>query len=147
MSSSLLRASGRLASAGLLALGALLGCDPDAPCDPGDYEEHGACYPLPSDAGSGPGSDASDDDDAGGEDAAADDASGPPPGDPFVGYGDTCEGASDCPSWLVCGAPDLPYCTRTNCMGVADACPPDWTCFDTTGVSPDPSVTSICLNL
>lgn len=119
-------------------------CDPSDPCDSGYYEEHGACYPIrtTADAGDGDGDGDGDDEDAGGgpTDAAA-------PSDPYEGFGDECGEQSDCANGLVCGAPQLPYCTQVNCMDDLDTCPPEWTCFDTMGMSPDPSVTSVCLNL
>lgn len=126
----------------LVALSAIA-CDPSDPCDPGDYEVHGACYTpemeVP-DAGDGDG-DAGDGDseDAGDEEA--------PPADPYAGFGDECTDDGDCSNGLICGAPMLPMCTQVNCMEEPSICPPDWTCFDTTGLSPDPNITSICLNL
>jgi hypothetical protein len=117
----------------LIAIG---GCElGDTPCDPGQTLDHGLCYPAAPDASN---MDAGDDDDAGGPgDASA---------DPFAGFGDECSEQSECaPYGLVCGMSFLPYCTRTNCTGVPNGCPGGWTCLDTTGLSPDPSVTSICL--
>ena len=131
---------------GLSLVLSLLGgaCDPSDPCDSGYYEEHGACYPIrmPVSDGGGDGDGDGDDEDAGGEPSDAE-----APSDPYEGFGDECEEQSDCPNGLVCAAPQLPYCTQVNCMDDADICPPEWTCFDTMGMSPDPSVTSVCLNL
>lgn len=128
----------------LLMLGALGGvaCDPSDPCDPGYYEEHGACYAYPQPAVDA-GRDASAElDEDGGEVADA-----APPADPYEGFGEACEEQSDCADGLICGAPQLALCTQVNCMEDPSICPPGWTCFDTTGVSPDPSVNSVCLNL
>lgn len=115
---------------GLLWIGA---CELSDPCDPGQYEEHGLCRALPVD-----GIDAGQDDDAG-ELADANT-------DPFAGFGTECTLQSECADFgLVCGESFLPYCTRTNCLGVAQACPPSWTCLNTGGAGPDPSVTSVCI--
>jgi hypothetical protein len=116
------------------------GCDPSDPCDPGYYEEHGACYPEPvvQDAGGDAQLDPGDEDAGGTPDAEA-------PADPYEGFGDPCEEQSDCPEALVCGAPQLALCTQVNCLDDSTVCPPGWTCFDTMGMSPDPSVTSVCL--
>jgi hypothetical protein len=122
----------------LLTLTALA-CDPSDPCDSGDYEEHGACYPIRQEQ---PESDAGPVEDAG--DAASDAADEPPS---YEGFGEECTEAADCPNDLICGAPMLPVCTQVNCLDEPSICPPDWTCFDTTGLSPDPNVTSICLEL
>lgn len=119
-------------------------CDPSDPCDP-DYEEiHGACYPRRAPADTDDAAVGLDDD---GGSTTEGDAAAEPPSDPYEGFGDECEDASDCRDGLICGAPQLPMCTQVNCMAEPSICPPDWTCFDTTGVSPDPSVTSICLNI
>lgn len=137
----------RSACAALLVTLALLGaaCDPSDPCDPGYYEEHGACYPIarPADDAGDMSTDEGDDD--GG---ALTDAEEPePPADPYEGFGDPCEEQSDCVNGLVCGAPQLALCTQVNCLEDATICPPDWICYDTMGASPDPSVTSVCLDL
>lgn len=128
---------------GLLIVAALAGvaCDPSDPCDPGYYEEHGACYQIrvPVDAASGDG----DGDDDGGSDPGDAEV----PSDPYEGFGDACEEQADCANDLICGAPQLALCTQVNCMEDPTICPPDWVCFDTMGQSPDPSVTSVCLNL
>jgi hypothetical protein len=127
------------------ALGALMlalvacstGCDPSDPCDPGYYEEHGACYPFPVVL------------DAGGDAQAGDDGGSEPdgeaPADPYEGFGDDCVEQSDCAGDLVCGGEQFPRCTQVNCMADTSVCPPGWICFDTMGMSPDPSVTSVCL--
>ena len=110
-------------------------CDPSDPCDPGQYEDHGACYSLSArgDGGS--------DDDAGadGADAAA---------RSYSGFGKPCKQAADCTAAAPsCGAPMSPVCTAVNCMGDPGVCPPSWTCFDVSAFSPDPSVTSACVQL
>jgi hypothetical protein len=115
-----------------------LACDPSDPCDPGDYEEHGQCRALPEPAVDAGGDASSGDDDDGGSEAE-------PPADPYAGFGDECAEASNCPSGLICGAPMLPMCTQVNCMDDESVCPPGWTCLDLTGLSPDPNVSSICL--
>lgn len=118
------------------------GCDPSEPCDPGYYVEHGACYenPVVEDAGG----DAQVDED---DDGGALSADAAPATDPYEGFGEPCQEQSQCPGDLVCGAPQLPMCTQVNCLDDDSVCPPDWTCYDTMGASPDPSVTSVCLML
>lgn len=122
-----------------ILLGAVVGCDPDDPCDPDQYADHGLCrYRLPDAAGI----------DAGADDASDEDSSAmaDPNADPFAGFGVACTLQTECEGFgLVCGEGFLPYCTRLNCLGIANACAPDWSCFDTRGSSPDPSVTSVCL--
>ncbi len=139
MSSRLVRWALCVAAIGLTA------CDPSDPCDPGYYEEHGACrlFGAAANGGDGDQADASQDDD-GGESAEPADASN---ADPYASFGDECAEQADCPSHLVCGAPQLAYCTAVSCLADASTCPPGWTCLDVTGSSPDPSVTSVCLNL
>lgn len=125
---------------GLITLSALA-CDPSDPCDPGYYELHGACYPTPEEEPDAGGDAGPIEDDDAGSDAE------PPPSDPHEGFGDACEDESDCPEALICGGEMLPYCTQVNCMDDPSICPSTWTCLDTTGLSPDPNVTSICLRL
>ena len=115
----------------------VFGCDPSDPCDRGQYADHGACYALPRDGG---------DDASVAVDGAVGDADS---GElSYEGFGDACDRPEDCkgaaPS---CGAPTSPVCTAVNCMGKPAACPPDWTCLDVTGLSPDPSVKSACVKL
>jgi hypothetical protein len=117
-----------------------LACDLSDPCDPGDYEEHGACRPIPQDAPLVSDASMGDSGEDGGSEADAE-----PPSDPYEGFGDACADVGDCRDGLICGAPMLPICTQVNCLDEPSICPPDWTCFDTTGLSPDPNVTSICL--
>lgn len=127
----------------VLLLGLASACDPSDPCDSGYYEEHGACYPVRMPAGDGGGDGDGDAD----EDAGADPSDAATSGDPYEGFGDECsEAEPDCPNGLVCAAPQLPYCTQVNCLSDDSICPPDWTCYDAMGASPDPSVTSACVN-
>lgn len=109
----------------------LVACDPDDPCDPGYYADHGVCFRI--DAGTS-------DEDAGGEDAAV---------DRYAGFGQACTTPDDCPATAPsCGRPPVQVCTLANCMELGeDACPPGWTCLDITGLSPDPAITSACVNL
>jgi hypothetical protein len=129
-----------------LLLASLSACDPSDACDPGYTEIHGTCYPNPQ---SMPANDGGNDPDNGLDTDAGDDvtADAGPAGDPYEGFGDACEDQSDCPDTLTCGAPQLALCTQVNCLEDPSICPPDWTCLDTTGISPDPSVTSVCLML
>lgn len=115
------------------------GCDPSDPCDPGYYEEHGACYPYPVVQDAGGDAQAGEDEDGGSESDAA------PPADPHAGFGEDCVEQSDCSNNLVCGGEQFPRCTQVNCMDDPGICPPDWICYDTMGMSPDPTVTSVCL--
>lgn len=119
-----------------LALGA---CDPKHPCDPGYYADHGACYTKNTAHDAAVSGDAS-------SDAAASEG---PAKDKYAGFGRGCEKASDCPETAPsCLAPQLPICTVLNCLGKgSDICPPNWKCMDVKGISPDPSVESVCLNL
>lgn len=138
------------AACALIALCAA--CELDNPCDPGHRLEHGACYPpkratpggAKPDAGAAS-ADAGAVDGDGGDEPRADASA--PAGDPYEGFGEACAMTADCAKGLICGAPMLALCTRTNCIDDPDACPSDWTCLDVTGLSPDPSVTSICLML
>lgn len=130
---------GRWAVLTLLMLTALA-CDPNDPCDPGDYEDHGVCRALPAqDVDAGADASSGDGDD-GGSDPGEEQ-----PADPYEGFGEACADDGDCPSVLVCGGEMLPYCTQVNCLDESSTCPPDWMCLDVTGLSPDPNVTSICL--
>ena len=114
---------------------ALFACDPDSPCDPGQYADHGACYSLKSKS------------DAAADGDAAADASDAGPRK-YEGFGKACSSAADCTHDApACGAPSSPVCTAVNCMKMPEVCPDDWTCLDVTGLSPDPSVTSACVKL
>lgn len=102
-------------------------CQPQDACDPGYYADHGACYLI--DAGSGSDEDSGDD-------------------DPYAGFGDPCTSNDDCnDNAPVCGRPPFQVCTQTGCMEEPTLCPPTWTCFDVTGLSGDPNITSACVNL
>jgi hypothetical protein len=126
----------------VLALVAGSGCDPSDPCDPGYEEIHGACYKMqaPLDAST----DASGPDEDGGDDEPDGEAPASPE-DLYEFFGDNCSDESGCPEALICGAPQLPMCTQVNCLDDETLCPPDWTCTDISAFSPDPEVTSICL--
>jgi hypothetical protein len=117
-------------------------CDPSDPCDDGYHEVHGACY---KDAELRDASVPSDDEDGGDEDSA--DAEAPSPADLYEFFGDDCSDESGCPQALICGAPELPVCTQVNCLQDEALCPPDWACTDISAFSPDPDVTSICLQM
>lgn len=134
---SLLRLSTRALLASLMLTA--LACDPSDACDPGTYEEHGLCHPLPQ-----PAADAGGDASSGDGEDAGDEADAEPPSDPYEGFGDECADQADCPNGLICGAPMLPMCTQINCLQDESICPPAWTCLDVAGLSPDPNVTSIC---
>jgi hypothetical protein len=124
----------------------LCACEPSDPCDPGYKEVHGACFPIDGEEDASEPGDAEDGDDEDGGSLMSD-AEVEPPGDPYEGFGDECADEGDCPEGLICGAPQLPMCTQVNCLDEPSICPPDWTCVDTAGASPDPSVTSICLKI
>ncbi|MEY4578757.1 MAG: hypothetical protein RL701_3460 [Pseudomonadota bacterium] len=103
-------------------------CDPNDPCDPGHYADHGACYPQRA------APDASEESDAGSATPS------------YAGFGKTCSSAADCtPEAPSCGAPTSPVCTAVNCMDKTGLCPPGWTCFDITSFTTDPTVTSACV--
>jgi hypothetical protein len=129
----------------------LWSCQPSDPCDPGQYEMGGGCYPNakpekdsgePKDEDAGP--------DAGAAADAGEDAAKPNecPGDPYEGFGTKCAAASEC----TCHAPNcamvpLEYCTKYNCdTKDKTSCPSGWTCLMIPpGASPDPSIKSLCL--
>ncbi len=119
----------------------LWACDPAHPCDPGYTATFGSCLKTPVDAGKGVADAAADD--AGTDDAASTAVSSCKPYDHF---GDKCATNGDCACGAAtCATQGLLYCTRLNCMGDPKSCPPTWTCTDISAVSPDPTVTSICL--
>ena len=112
-----------------------MGCDPSDPCDTGYYEDHGGCYPFDASPPTNP-----DDQDSGTDG---------PGGNPNATFGTKCNNDSDCsevaPS---CGAPMFPVCTAINCHAQAvNPCPATWTCLDVTAYSPDPTVTTVCVQL
>src|SRR5262245_7515996 len=94
----------------LVACFALLlwSCQPEVRCDPGQYEEGGACFPKPKKGDKDKDKDAGDATDAG-ADAAADGGSDSGmgggnecPGDTYDGFGVKCTASSQCS----CHAPD-----------------------------------------
>jgi len=117
-----------------LALAAM-SCDPDDPCDPGYYEDHGGCYPLntapPDDEDAGVGADAS------------------VSSNPSAKFGSPCTVQSDCGGVApTCGAPLFPVCTVINCQELpVNPCPATWTCLDVTAYSKDPTVSTVCVQL
>ena len=111
-------------------------CDPDDPCDPGYYADHGLCVrdtTAPSPAA----------------DSGADDAG--PGGVTFANddtdFGRPCAVQEDCGGKApACGAPQLPLCTAVNCLQGESECPADWTCLDVSSwTQASPDVTSICV--
>jgi hypothetical protein len=113
-------------------------CDPDDPCDPGYYADHGVCVgilemPEPkADGGS---------DDAGPNHGFANDD---------TDFGRACELDSDCGGKApACGAPMLPLCTAVNCIQGEAQCPPAWTCLDISNWDERPylEVLSICVKI
>lgn len=114
----------------LLLVCGWLGCEPDDPCDPGYYADHGACLrmaPPKTDAGEAPG------------DAAM----------PFneSDFGYSCTSDADCGgSAPSCGAPRLPICTAINCLTGGGRCPASWNCLDISTWTPDPKIQSVCVN-
>lgn len=120
------------------ALGAsMTACDPEDPCDPGYYADHGLCVRIVDtrrpEAGSG-------EDDAGPGGGYANDDSD---------FGKPCDVQEDCGGNApMCGAPMLPLCTAVNCMQGESQCPDDWTCLDiSTWEGPYPEVKSLCVKL
>lgn len=122
----------------LLLLWALCGataCDPDNPCDPGFYADHGVCVRIIAP----PKPDA----DGGAEDAG--------PGGGFANddsdFGRPCEVQEDCGGRAPeCGAPMLPLCTAVGCLQGQSQCPADWQCLDISGWErPYPEVLSFCV--
>ena len=111
-------------------------CDPDDPCDPGYYADHGLCV-LDTDTPRPEADGGAEDDDAGG--FANDD------GD----FGRPCETQEDCGGKAPeCGAPQLPLCTAINCLQGESQCPANWTCLDISNWErPYPYVLSICVKL
>lgn len=110
-------------------------CDPEDPCDPGYYADHGVCVRIIGMPGPAA--------DGGAEDAG--------PGGGFANddsdFGRPCEVTEDCGGKAPeCGAPQLPLCTATNCMQGASQCPADWTCLDISGWErPYPEIKSLCI--
>jgi hypothetical protein len=124
----------------LVSLLAASACALRDPCDDGQYEDHGACYPILGsmlDAGSV--MDAAAEGDGGTSVAST---------DPYEGFGKPCRTHADCkvPS-PVCGAPERPVCTAIQCLPKPEICPPTWTCLDIRAYSSDPNFNSACLLL
>ena len=119
---------GRLYALLILSCSWWYACDPDDPCDPGYYADHGACLMPPPKR-----------EDAGLVDGAV----------PFneSDFGYVCSSNADCGgSAPTCGAPQLPICTAVNCLAGATRCPTGWNCLDISAWTPDPSVQSVCVN-
>jgi len=120
-----------------LSASAAAACDPDDPCDPGYYADHGLCVRRPDtpklDADGGVV-----EDDAGGG-YANDDSD----------FGRPCATQEDCGGKAPeCGAPQLPLCTAINCLQGESQCPVNWTCLDISSWErPYPYVLSICVQL
>jgi hypothetical protein len=110
-------------------------CDPDQPCDPGYYADHGLCLRV---LGT-PNADA---------DGGSDDAG---PGAGFANddsdFGRPCAVAEDCGGKAPeCAAPMLPLCTAVNCLQGESQCPATWTCLDISSWErPYPEIKSICI--
>jgi hypothetical protein len=115
----------------VVMLAVLGGCDPDDPCDPGYFADHGVCVPIVEKPGAA---------DGGEEDAGSG-------GD--ADFGRACHTDSDCRGKApACGAPMLPLCTAVNCLQGESTCPATWTCLDISGWErPYPEVLSLCLLL
>ena len=113
-------------------------CDPDDPCDPGYYADHGLCVrnmapPRPAADGGAEGEDA-----GSGDTVFSNDDSD---------FGRPCEVQTDCGGKAPeCGAPELPLCTAINCLQGESQCPADWICLDISSWErPYPYVKSICV--
>lgn len=122
----------------------LLGCAPDPACDPGQREELGSCLPVAKpakDAGA-----SGDDAGSGKPDAGPADDCKPRAGH-YEGFGKACTTDADCTSCLapLCATSPINMCSRVQCKGDPEACPPGWTCTDISAFSGDPAVTHICL--
>jgi len=131
----------RAALLALLGGSGLLGaCKDDDPCDPGETERYGQCYPAPAVAGSGgnPASGAAGADVGGAADSAAGATSVETP------FGTECHdapGSADCGGEAPVCADLSPlgqgvYCTQIDCSeGEANAgvCPTGFTCFAVPG--------------
>ena len=116
---------------------AAVACDPDDPCDPGYYADHGLCVRITTT----PEPEA---------DGGADDAG---PGGGFANddsdFGRPCEVQEDCGGKAPdCGAPQLPLCTAVNCLQGQSQCPASWTCLDISSWErPYPDIKSLCVRL
>ena len=129
-----------LGSALVLLVSTLSGCIEEK-CDPGYSSQRGACYPIPHDAGAlGPADARGQDADGGGDGAPAQPAACAP----GEGFGVTCVDEADCSCGTQC-VPVLKICSVLNCASTPEVCPEHWQCQDISGSSPNPSVSSICL--
>jgi hypothetical protein len=118
----------------LLACTALGGCIEEK-CDPGYTSQRGACYPIPGDAGALGSADAQV------EDGGAAQPAGCAPGE---GFGVSCVDEADCSCGTQC-IPVLKICSVLNCASTPEVCPEHWQCQGLSGSSPNPDVSSICL--
>jgi hypothetical protein len=123
-------------------LGLLAGCTDDDPCDPGQIERYGLCYPAPTDGNGGSGG-SSASGMAGAEvGGAAESAAGA--GAVDTPFGSDCQDETDSSD---CGG-DAPvcanltplgqsvYCTQIDCAEGeehAGVCPAGFTCFAVSG--------------
>jgi hypothetical protein len=111
----------------------LAACAPSHPCDPGYRVDHGACLKVAPPR-------MQDDADAGSD--------APRFAGDYSDFGLACETQADCGGAApFCAAPNFPLCTHLDCLTDSTICPPDWHCLDVSALSPDPTVTSLCLNL
>ena len=130
----------------LLASAAAPGCIEEK-CDPGYKRVLGSCFPVAPpahDAGQGPLGDAAA---ASGEDADA--GAEPPPApacDREAAFGKMCTSDAECACDTTC-IPVLNLCSKLNCLDDPAGCPEGWTCTDVSAQSPDPTVTSLCLQM
>ena len=124
------------------AIGLLGGCKDDEPCDPGQIERHGLCYPAPaSGAGGSAGSSASGQAGAGLGGAEESSAGSGALDTPFGTECQDQEGSSDCGGEAPVCADMTPlgqsvYCTQIDCAeGEANAgvCAAGFTCFAVSG--------------
>lgn len=130
----LLRPASLLALLG--ALGLFGGCKDDDPCDAGEIERYGQCYPAPSQSGGGS---------AGSGMAGADPGAGLA-GSPAIDtpFGTDCQDdtdSSDCGGLAPVCADLAPlgqsrFCTQIHCAAGEDndgVCPEGFTCFAVSG--------------
>lgn len=115
----------------------LCACQPGTLCDPGQHAMGGGCYPDPKPAADSGEPNADD---------AGEPAAGSCKGDPYEGFKASCTKSSECGCRASTCAVPLNYCTKVNCdPSVASDCPAGWTCLMIpAGMSPDPSITTIC---
>lgn len=117
-------------------------CDPDDPCDPGYYPDHGACLRTAASPDAGSAGRAAE------ADADAGESYGAKPPFNAADFGTACSTDADCRgSAPVCGGAMFPICTAVNCKDGSVACPESWTCLDIAAFSPDPTIRSACVQL